>query len=476
LLFNSIEFFFFLPTTFLIYWFIVQRNLTIQNLFLIGISYLFYGWWDWRFLSLIIVSSTIDFLIGHHLGKKTDPRTRTKLLIVSLISNIGLLGTFKYFNFFSNSLAESLAIFDISLSPFTLNVVLPVGISFYTFQTLSYTIDIYRNKIKPTSSIISFFAFVAFFPQLVAGPIERAKNLLPQFESKRTFNYEMATDGLKQIVCGLFKKMVIADNCAFYVTTIFDNYTFYSGSTLLVGALFFTFQIYGDFSGYSDIAIGTAKLFGFKLMKNFNFPYFSRDIAEFWRRWHISLSSWFRDYLYIPMGGNRGSQKKVIRNVMITFIISGFWHGANWTFIAWGTINGLYFIPLLLAKKHKEHIRIVAESRWFPSAKEVLQITTTFGLTTLTWVIFRSPTIADAWGYISSIFSKTLLTLPEIRPTNIILLIIGFVIVEWIQRKKDHLLQFTKINKTGRWAMYYAAVILIGWFGKNQAEFIYFQF
>ncbi|MEQ9581622.1 MAG: MBOAT family O-acyltransferase, partial [Arenibacter sp.] len=353
MLFNSIDFAFFLPLVFLLYWFFTKNNLKYQNILIVFASYLFYGWWDWRFLSLIIFSTLVDFSIGNLLRNERNITKRKIYLWTSIVVNLGFLGFFKYYNFFIESFTEAFSFFGNNIEGDRLNIILPVGISFYTFQTLSYTIDVYKEKLEPTKDIIAFTAFVSFFPQLVAGPIERATNLLPQFYKRREFNYALAIDGLRQILWGLFKKIVIADNCAKYANLIFNNSDDYSGSTLIMGALFFTFQIYGDFSGYSDIAIGTSRLFGFNLMQNFAFPYFSRDIAEFWRRWHISLSTWFRDYLYIPLGGSRGGTWMKIRNTFIIFIVSGFWHGANWTFVIWGFLNALYFLPLLLLNKNR---------------------------------------------------------------------------------------------------------------------------
>ena len=363
MLFNSFEYLLFLPTVFLLYWFVFNKQIKLQNLLLLAVSYVFYGWWDWRFLSLIVFSSIIDFYCGIYINKSKSEQLKKRWLILSMLVNLGFLGVFKYFNFFSKSLEEALHSVGYQIDTLTLNIILPVGISFYTFQTMSYTIDVYRNKLKPTKDSVAFFAFVSFFPQLVAGPIERATNLLPQFYKKRTLDYNQATDGLRQILWGLFKKIVIADNCAIIVNQIFDNYTDYNASTLIIGAIFFAFQIYGDFSGYSDIAIGTSRLFGFNLMQNFAFPYFSRDIAEFWRRWHISLSTWFRDYVYIPLGGSRGGISMKIRNTFIIFIVSGFWHGANWTFIIWGALNAIYFLPLLLLNKNRTNTNVVAENK-----------------------------------------------------------------------------------------------------------------
>ncbi|MDB9955033.1 MBOAT family protein, partial [Flavobacteriaceae bacterium] len=327
MLFNTIDFAIFLPIVFILYW-VVNKNLKFQNILIIASSYLFYGWWDWRFLSLILFSTLVDYSVGVLLQKQNNKPKRKILLWFSIIINLGFLGYFKYYNFFLDNFVSAFSLFGIEINQNSLNIVLPVGISFYTFQTLSYTIDIYKRKLEPTKDIIAFAAFVCFFPQLVAGPIERATNLLPQFYKKRVFEYHKAVDGLKQILWGLFKKIVIADNCAQLANEIFNNSSDYSGSTLVLGAIFFTFQIYGDFSGYSDIAIGTSRLFGFNLKQNFAFPYFSRDMGEFWRRWHISLSTWFRDYLYIPLGGSRGGIGMKVRNTFIIFIVSGFWHGA----------------------------------------------------------------------------------------------------------------------------------------------------
>jgi D-alanyl-lipoteichoic acid acyltransferase DltB (MBOAT superfamily) len=388
MLFNSLNFAIFLPIVFILYWFVFNKSLKWQNLLVTVASYIFYGWWDWRFLSLILFSTLVDYSIGINLGKKENPLTRKILLWISIIINIGLLGVFKYYNFFLDSLYDTIPGLQVVLGFNTLDIILPVGISFYTFQTLSYTIDVYQKRLEPTKDFISFAAFVSFFPQLVAGPIERASNLLPQFYQNRKFEYSKAVDGMQQILWGLFKKVVIADNCAVYANHIFENSADMSGSTLLLGAVFFAFQIYGDFSGYSDIAIGTARLFGFNLMQNFAYPYFSRDIAEFWRRWHISLSTWFRDYLYIPLGGSRGGTWMKVRNTFIIFIVSGFWHGANWTFIVWGALNAIYFLPLLLTKKNRQNMEVVAENSFLPSLKEFGQMTVTFALTIIAWVFF----------------------------------------------------------------------------------------
>ncbi len=478
MLFNSFDFAVFLPVVFALYWFAFRHNLRLQNALLLVASYVFYGWWDWRFLSLIAFSSAVDFFVGLAMEKTQEKRRRRALLLVSVLVNLGFLGFFKYYNFFLDSFVDAFTFVGHPISANRLNIILPVGISFYTFQTLSYSIDVYRGKMEPTRDILSFFAYVSFFPQLVAGPIERAAHLLPQFFHKRDFNYLLAVDGLRQMLWGLFKKVVIADNCAIYVNDIFSNYQEYSGSTLLLGAVLFAFQIYGDFSGYSDIAIGTARLFGFDLMRNFAFPYFSRDIAEFWRRWHISLSTWFRDYLYIPLGGSRGGQWLSIRNTFIIFLVSGFWHGANWTFLAWGFLNALYFLPLLLAKKNRRFMDTPAQGRWLPSLPEMSKILLTFGLTTIAWVFFRAESITHAFQYLGRMFDASLLSLPEVTPKVLFVLIAGFLTVEWLQREKQHALELSgqAISRPVRWAFYYVLIFVIAFYGGNQQEFIYFQF
>lgn len=479
MLFNSLEFAIFLPIVFILYWFVINKNLKQQNFLLLIVSYLFYGWWDWRFLSLIIFSSFIDYFVGIALSKQPDKKKARVLLFISVFVNIGFLAVFKYFNFFIDNFISAFTFFGLQINKTTLNIILPVGISFYTFQTISYTIDVYRKKINPTTDIIAFFAFVAFFPQLVAGPIERAVNLLPQFYKKRKFEYLKAIDGMRQILWGLFKKIVIADTAAIYVNDVFAHYSDYSGGTLILGAVFFAFQIYGDFSGYSDIAIGTARLFGFNLMRNFAFPYFSRDIAEFWRRWHISLSTWFRDYVYIPLGGSRSSWRIKIRNTFIIFIVSGFWHGANWTFIVWGTLNAIYFLPYILLKKNRKNMDIVAEGKVLPSLKEIFQISFTFFMTTFAWIFFRAENISHALDYLKHITFNTFSNHNFLSPKLITVFFIAiFILVEWLQRENQHALEFTNVKfpKILRWGIYYSIIIAIYLFGGVQKSFIYFQF
>ncbi|MFH2142220.1 MAG: MBOAT family O-acyltransferase [Bacteroidota bacterium] len=482
MLFNSINFAIFLPIVFIFYWFVTKRNLKIQNLFILLASYFFYGWWDWRFLFLIVFSSFVDYIVGLGLSIIDDKLKRKLLLIVSITVNLGFLGIFKYYNFFAESFADAFTLFGKHIDPKRLNIILPVGISFYTFQTLSYSIDVYKRKFKATKDIIAFFAFVSFFPQLVAGPIERATNLLPQFYKKRTFDYAKAIDGLRQILWGMFKKIVIADNCAEFANTIFNNSADYPGSTLVLGALFFTFQVYCDFSGYSDIAIGTARLFGIDLLRNFAFPYFSRDIAEFWRRWHISLSSWFRDYLYIPLGGSKGGKWMKVRNTFIIFLVSGFWHGANWTFIVWGALNAIYVLPLVLSNRNRINLEIVAQGRFFPSLKEILSIFLTFGLTVFAWIFFRAENVGQAMSYISEIFSSSIFEIPYFEKINSVItltvFIVLFIIIEWIGRREQYAIAKIFIDKPRlyRWCFYYFIIFVIFIFAGSEEQFIYFQF
>ena len=476
MLFNSLDFAVFLPIVFVLYWFVTKHNLKLQNALIVAASYVFYGWWDWRFLSLIIFSTFLDYSIGRRLKNEENETRRKALLWTSIIVNLGFLGFFKYYNFFLDNFIAAFSFFGQEIQANSLNIILPVGISFYTFQTLSYSIDVYKKKLEPTEDFIAFSAFVCFFPQLVAGPIERATNLLPQFYKTRTFEYDKAVDGMRQILWGLFKKVVIADNCAEYSNLIFNNYQDYNGSTLLLGAIFFTFQIYGDFSGYSDIAIGTSRLFGFNLMQNFATPYFSRDIAEFWRRWHISLSTWFRDYLYIPLGGSRGGTWMKVRNTFIIFLVSGFWHGANWTFIVWGGLNALYFLPLLLLKRNRTNLGVVAEGRILPTLREVFQMGTTFLLTVLAWVFFRSPEISEAFQYLLRILKVSQGNNVEL-PFYIITMIGFLLIIEW--KSKSEITPSLLVNKG--WKSFIVSslmlwFVILGLLGGNPEQFIYFQF
>ena len=479
MLFNSLEFLIFLPIVFLLYWH-VFKPLRWQNFFVVVASYVFYGWWNWRFLLLILFTSLCSFASGILLQRFDESKKWRKVISGTNIAiNIAILGVVKYYDFFASQLVEAFSGLGVQLHLTSLNIILPVGISFYTFQALSYTVDIYRRKLEPTRDVIAFLAFISFFPQLVAGPIERATNLLPQFLKPRKFDYALAVDGMRQILWGLFKKMVVADTCATACNEIFADYATKSGGELIVGALFFTFQIYGDFSGYSDIAIGTAKLFGVHLMRNFNVPYFSRDIAEFWRRWHISLNTWFVDYVYIPLGGSRNGKWKTVRNTLIIFGLSGLWHGANWTYIVWGFYHAFLFIPLFLFGLNHKRKDVVAAQSWHPSWKEALQMLTTFCFVVIGWIIFRAENIGQAWGYISRMFCEFDGTFP--KHGNTPLIYCGIVLlVEWMQRKKEHAFQIPHRSlfayRPVRWIFYFAVFVCTYFFMGNQSTFIYFQF
>ena len=512
MLFNSFEFAIFLPIVFLLYWFVFdyalskcKHQLLLQNLFIVVVSYIFYGWWDWRFLILIAITTVLSFLSGIGIEKAPTQRSKKAVMIANVVVNLGILGVYKYYDFFATQFA---ALFGIESDFLLLHLILPVGISFYTFQALSYSIDVYRKQIAPCHDIVAFTAFLSFFPQLVAGPIERATNLLPQFQKKRSFDYATAVDGMRQILWGLFKKIVVADNCATYVDTVFADLSNQSGSTLVLAAVLFTFQIYGDFSGYSDIAIGTAKLFGIKLMRNFNVPYFSRDIAEFWRRWHISLTTWFRDYVYIPLGGSRPNIPEAIRlkgdkaiearytkwiavrNTFIIFLLSGFWHGANWTFVLWGAYHALLFVPLLILNKNRRYRDTVAtitlpdgttKTKWLPSLKEAGQMLLTFALAVFGWIIFRAQDISQFGEVISTICSDSLFAIPFLKTRGFYIpLFINIIIllaVEWLNRTESHGL--TKISDKCyiRYIVYYILIFIMVYAQPtSDATFIYFQF
>lgn len=482
MLFNSIDFAIFLPIVFFLYWVVVNKNLQLQNFLLLVASYVFYGWWDWRFLSLIAFSTLVDYSLGVLLGKEEKESKRKVYLWTSIIVNLGFLGFFKYYNFFVESFVDAFTFFGQEIEIGTLNIILPVGISFYTFQTLSYTIDVYKLNLEPTKNFIAFGAFVSFFPQLVAGPIERASNLLPQILKKRSFNYCEAKDGLRLMLWGLFKKVVIADSLSPIVNDIFSNYSTLSSPVLIMGAIFFAFQIYGDFSGYSDIAIGTAKLFGIELMSNFKFPYFSKNIGEFWRRWHISLSTWFRDYLYIPLGGSRGSKMVGIRNVFAIFLVSGFWHGANWTFIFWGLFHALLFLPSFLIGTNRKYAEVKnTRLNVLAMISNVYRTLLTFILVTIGWVFFRSETITDSFIYLKRIGSS-FSGIPYIHPNgyrlvDYIVLLVFFIVYEYIIRNNERKPIGFK-NRYVRLFVYVLLVFLMLLFYDDGVDrsFIYFQF
>ncbi|MGE6353896.1 MBOAT family O-acyltransferase [Flavobacterium sp. NPDC079362] len=475
--FNSLAFAVFLPIVFFLYWFVFNKTKSTQNALLIVASYYFYSCWDWRFLFLLVFSTFLDYYTGIQIEKGKSDKSRKFWFWLSVLTNLGFLGIFKYYNFFAASFSELLNSVGIQASPILLNVILPVGISFYTFHGLSYVIDIYLKRIKAEYNFIDYSLFVSYFPLLVAGPIERATHLLPQVKVKRVFNFQTAKEGIYQIIWGLVKKVVIADTCATYANAIFDNYTTMNSFSLILGAVYFAFQIYGDFSGYSDIALGVSKLFGLDLLRNFNYPYFSRDIAEFWRRWHISLSSWFRDYLYIPLGGSKGGIWMKIRNTFIIFVVSGFWHGANWTYLAWGFINAIYFLPLLLSNSNRNNIDVIKVSWNFDSVKVIFNILITFSITCIAWVFFRARTITDAVLYLKRMIVNrdfSFQYLDNERYSYELLLVIGlFVLVEWNNRTKVEPLSGKRSML--KVALAIAAIIALGTFS-DYKEFIYFQF
>ena len=508
MLFNSFEFLVFLPIVFVLYWFVFQKR-EWQNLLIVTASYVFYGWWDWRFLFLIAFTSVCSFYSGVLIERLrrirpplTPPTQEGKarmVCAVNLVVNFLILGVFKYYNFFADSLAQLVwGLFHYQLDWVTLNVILPVGISFYTVQALSYTIDVYRKDVPVTKNIIEFCAFISFFPQLVAGPIERAKNLLPQFQRDRHFDYVQAVDGCRQMLWGFFKKVVIADSCAANLNPIWDSYADYSGISLWGLALLFTFQIYCDFSGYSDIAIGCSRLFGIRLLSNFNYPYLSRSIPEFWRRWHISLMTWFKDYVYIPLGGSRCAQWKVIRNTFIVFGVSGLWHGANWTFVCWGLYHGTLIVlykllhidtkdrvirPPLTPPTQEGKAAQEGKWQWMSHMKDVCRVVVTFGLAVVGWVIFRAENISQAWDFVSRMFLTAFddfhLRLGSI---SIYMTILLLMIVEYLQRDKVHVLQFSDNRlfrpAAVRWTVYLVLFAAIFYYSFNNVsqEFIYFQF
>lgn len=479
MLFNSIEFLVFLPIVFSLYW-LLRNSMKWQNLLVIIVSYIFYGWWNYNFLFLIALTTFCSYASGIWVDVCKSQNGKKAITIGNIVLNLGILGVYKYYNFFADSFKEMLNGFGIVTDWPILNLVLPVGISFYTFQALSYTIDVYKRKIEPTHDVLSFFAFISFFPQLVAGPIERATNLLPQFQKSRSFDYNQAVDGCRQMLWGFFKKMVIADNAAFFVQQIFAAPENYHSLTLLVGAILFSVQIYCDFSGYSDIAIGCARLFGINLWANFRFPYFSRNIAEFWRRWHISLNKWFVDYVYIPLGGSRVSKAKVIRNTFVIFLLSGLWHGANWTFVIWGLIHAAMFMPLLILGKNRQFMDTVAAGKRRPSIKEVVLMLSNFVVVMFAWIFFRSDSFGEAVSYIYQMCSFTGCNPDGLLLSKRMMLLVAFICIlfgmEWIQRNHEHGLSLVPKNKCVRFMLYLAIFYIIMWFGGAQADFIYFQF
>ena len=477
MLFNSIAFGIFLPIVFVLYWTIQKGSLRLQNSFVLLANYVFYAYWDYRFLSLVIISSTICYVAGLWIAKTEQQSKRKTILVVSLFLNLGILGFFKYFNFFITSANDLLEGFGINSDLQILQLILPLGISFYTFKVITYIVDIYRRDMAPTKDFVAFFAFVSFFPTMIAGPIDKARYLLPQFLKKREFSDPDARDGLRQMLNGFFKKLVIADNIAPLTDDIFSNYSQYDGLTLLIGVFLFAIQIYCDFSGYSDIAIGTANLFGISITKNFNYPYFSRDIAEFWRRWHISLSNWLRDYLYVPLCGRKPSRLKRTWNIVITFAVCGLWHGSSWTFVAWGVLLGLYFVPITVVKS-KRFLGTSGEGRKLPSFGEFAAMFGTFSMVSLSWIFFKSETLGDAFGFIGRIFTHPYLTEMTMMTFFPMVLVSAILLVlEWIQRKKEFALQISNLSLSVRWLFYLITSVLLLSYGAFGDElFIYFKF
>lgn len=482
--FNSIDYLIFLPLVFLLYWFVFNKKVKIQNLLVLFASYFFYGLWDWRFLFLIIASTIVDYIVANKIYScETNLKKRKLWLWISVIFNISLLGFFKYYNFFADSFIDMFQLFGYTIkSSWTLSIILPVGISFYTFQTMSYSLDVYYKRLKPTKDLLSFATFVAFFPQLVAGPIERATNLLPQIINKRVFSNKQFIQGGKLILWGLFKKIVIADGLAPIVDDVFANYGEYSASTLILGVCLFSFQVYGDFSGYSDIAIGTAKLFGIELMSNFKFPNFSRNVAEYWQRWHVSLSTWFRHYIYIPLGGSRVSKLKSVRNICIIFLVSGFWHGANWTFIFWGAFHALVFIPVFLMGRNTIYKNsVIGQNTILPSVKEIGQVLLTFSIVTFSRIFFRSESITDSFNYIVRIFTNFEYEKYNhplgYRMWDYYILVCVFILYEYLIRK-DERNPFKFKSPVIRFVFYVLVIFSIILFYDSgfDRSFIYFQF
>lgn len=482
MLFNSFDFLIFLPIIFIVYW-SLSSIVKWQNIFITVASLIFYGWLDWRFVILLVTTLLITYLSGNLIisqfrkaDKEVHKKTK-KIMIANIVIILSILCLFKYYNFFSESISAFLHTCGLKVDAFTLRLIMPIGISFYTFMALSYTIDVYKKRIAPPSMFV-FFAYMSFFPQLLSGPIGRGTSLIPQFQQLRKFDYNKATDGLRQFLWGLFKKAVIADNCATIVDSSWYNYSNENSLVLLIVVFLYSIQIYCDFSGYSDMAIGVGRLFGIDLMKNFNYPYFSRNIAEFWRRWHISLTSWFRDYIYIPLGGSREGRWKAFRNTMIIFILCGFWHGANWTYIYWGAFNGFLFLPLLITGSNKKFKDTVAKDRLFPHLSECWLIFATFTLISIGWIIFRADSISQAYDFLSAIFSNQA---PFVKPESLVK-VCGFtllvIILEWTQRNKNHALEFLdyRFDIRVRWFVYLILIYLVLKYSIAEGEFIYFQF
>jgi D-alanyl-lipoteichoic acid acyltransferase DltB (MBOAT superfamily) len=491
MLFTSLTFIFFFTAVFVLYWFVFKRNLAWQNLLILGAGYVFYGWWDWRFLLLLLFISLANYFIALLIQKITHLLLRKWLFLMGLAINIGTLAFFKYFNFFMEGFVNMTSSMGLHLNHFTLVIILPVGISFYIFISLSYLVDVYQHKLRAAGNLIEALLAFSFFPVILAGPIQRPVSLLPQIQSLRIFDNNLATNGLRQILWGFFMKMVIADNCVPYVDDIFNNYLLYQGSTLIVGALLFTVQIYADFAGYSNIAIGLGKLLGFRIIQNFAFPYFSRDIKSFWKKWNISLTTWFRDYVFLPIAYNVSGKIKAdrffhiktdyiiyIAGISVTWVLTGLWHGANYTFIIWGLIHGCALILYHLTSKSRKILL-----KRFDLSNDSLAIVIpesifTMGIVIGSWIFFRAVTLTDALGYIGEIFSASTFSLPKSVPNDILILTILFLVIEWMGRKEEYAIAgfALKWPKTVRWAFYYGIVAAVFYFSGTGQKFIYFQF
>lgn len=482
MLFNSLTYAFYLPIVFAIYW-LIRKNLKWQNIFLLLASYVFYVYWDYRFLLLLIGMSLIAYLCGYAIGKSDEVRVKNNIwMIANVVIDVGVLAIFKYFNFFVGSFAD---LFGLQNSIHSLKIVLPLGISFFTFQAIAYVVDVYKRRIEPTN-LVDCLLYIGFFPKLLAGPIERPTNLIPQIQKPRVFEYDLAVDGCRQILWGLFKKVVIADNCALYVNQVYGDYVNQSGSTLLLAAIIYTIQIYGDFSGYSDMAIGSAKLLGFRFRDNFLFPYFSRNMNEFWRRWHISLNTWFVDYVYIPLGGSRNGKWRTIRNIMVVFLLSGLWHGAYWSFVAWGAYHGLLLVLLILMNRNTKYEHVVAYERWYPSLKELGQMVLVFALATFGWMMFRADNMAQFVDYTARMCSADILSMPNVQGNTILFMNIALMfVIEWFMRRQKHgldLIHHTPytihhtLYTVTRYTIYTLVFILILLFGGHTENFIYMYF
>ena len=490
MLFNSIEFGIFFLIVFILYWFVVNKNLKLQNVLLLLASYFFYGWWDWRFLILLVLISILNYFIGIRIDKNDTDKKKKIWLIVGLIINIGILGAFKYYNFFVDSFIDLMSFIGFNLTKSTTKIIIPLGISFYVFLSLSYIIDIYKQNLNANKNIVEVLLTLSFFPIILAGPIQRPTALLPQITNKREFNYDQAVDGLKQFLWGLFAKAVTADNLSLYVDNIFLNFHNYSGSTLAIGAIFYTIQIYADFSGYSNMAIGIAKLLGFSLMQNFAYPYFSRDISQFWKRWHISLVTWFRDYVFLPLSftisGRIKSEKVLfiksdlfiyIVASIVTWFLTGLWHGANYTFILWGMIHGFFLILYQWQRNPRKKLfkRIGVNNK--NSVIIIIETIVTMMIIIIAWVFFRSNSIQEAFLFLKGLFSESLFKIPECNPTNISFILIIFFAAEWLQRNKQHALHLENIESIIiRWGIYLSVILMILYLGGSQQNFIYFQF